>query len=66
MESGSKLDFIFKPLLSVHDIIGEIQKHCDGTFSIDPHDWDLPQKAYEIIEPLIKLAKEKEQTLTNR
>ena len=41
MESGSKLDFILSLYYLVHDIIGEIQKHCDGTFSIDPHDWDF-------------------------
>jgi len=48
-----------KGYLCVHEIIDEIRRHCDGSYSIDPQDWDLPRKASEIIEPLLKRANEK-------
>lgn len=54
-----------KPVLSVNDIINKIRSRCDGTYSNDPEDWDLPTKASEIITPLTELAKSKIKTTSS-
>lgn len=48
-----------KPCLSLNELISEIRKTCDGSYSNDFQDWDLPRKADEIINPISALVKEK-------